>query len=87
MDCTCTSLVSELLWMFKSKHGSTGHPSVSLDKRGTYYVLKVENGVLAQYRLGMKYSEEVRRECLIRMARQFLEDCSCASSGKPSTVN
>ena len=31
---------------------------VSLDKRGTYCVLKVANGVLAQYQLGMKYTEE-----------------------------
>ena len=31
---------------------------VSLDKRGAYCVLKVANGILAQYQLGMKYTEE-----------------------------
>ena len=30
MDCTCTSFVSELLWLFNgtvTKHGCSGHPS------------------------------------------------------------
>ena len=31
---------------------------MSLDKHGTYCVLRVANGVLAQYQLGMKYTEE-----------------------------
>ena len=44
---------------------------VTLDKRGTYCVLRVANGVLAQYQLGMKYTEE---GVFDSVARQFLED-------------
>ena len=52
---------------------------VSLDKRGAYCVLKVANGVLAQYQLGMKYTEEgvfdldgkaVSRRLLLRLLRE-----------------
>ena len=31
---------------------------VSLDKRGAYCMLRIANGVLAQYQLGMKYTED-----------------------------
>ena len=52
---------------------------VSLDKRGAYCVLRVANGVLAQYQLGMKYTEEgvfdsdgkaVSRRQLLRLLRE-----------------
>ena len=52
---------------------------VSLDKPGAYSVLRVANGVLAQYQLGMKYTEEgmfdsdgkaVSQRLLLRLLRE-----------------
>ena len=78
-ECEVVSTASYLVTSADPLLRAAVKHQVSLDKRGAYCVFRVANGVLAQYQLGMKYTEEgvfdsdgkaVSRRLLLHLLRE-----------------